>query len=280
MKLIMENWRLFLERTKIKIEDPAEIQTFDFPKHHISGSALDQGGDIHLGPTYDQVNKDLDFLQTKPEKPETSLPRTDSRPGQGVPYQIPDGPTQPPENSRYYTVLELYGIAKKNAPSHAKEEDIKMMAAIAMAESGGKPRNIFGCKNPRKNPKYSKAARVAAKEEDIRNKSKGQPLERAYIKNNPMYFGKGSGCRFGDNSLGLWQINMINPKTAGKNIKKYGLNSADDLFNPDINAKVAWSYWTQRGFKPWATWLRRNSKRSDRVNPALKELEYLLKGNV
>lgn len=46
-------------------------------------------------------------------------------------------------------------------------------------------------------------------------------------------------ARTGDNSYGLFQINMIG--SLGPNRRKqYGLNSNDDLFNPVINAKVAY----------------------------------------
>ena len=177
-----------------------------------------------------------------------------------------------------YTVLELYEIAKKHAPSNATDQDIRTMAAIAIAESGGRRSiNTARCKNPRKNPNYKSSERRAARKRDKELGNKLQELERAYLKTNPMYFGQGGGCRFGDNSIGLWQINMINPKTKSKNLAKYGMNSEEDLKNPDKNAEVAWSYWShpRRRFRPWATWIRKGEP-GCRYTPALRKLNRIL----
>ena len=78
-----------------------------------------------------------------------------------------------------YSLVELYDIAKRNAPKTVNEEDIITMAAIASAESGGKRKSKAGCRNAKKNPNYSSADRKIQRNLDRKNNSKGQPLERA-----------------------------------------------------------------------------------------------------
>jgi hypothetical protein len=55
----------------------------------------------------------------------------------------------------------------------------------------------------------------------------------------------------GDNSYGLFQINMIDSLGPAR-IEKYGLESNDDLFDPLVNAKIA--YQMSNGGKNWSAW--------------------------
>jgi len=53
-----------------------------------------------------------------------------------------------------------------------------------------------------------------------------------------------------DNSYGLWQINLYG-KLAGR-VKEFGLQSPDDLFDPQNNAKAAVKILRQKGFNAWS----------------------------
>jgi len=53
-----------------------------------------------------------------------------------------------------------------------------------------------------------------------------------------------------DNSYGLWQINLYG-KLAGR-VKEFGLQSPDDLFDPQNNAKAAVKILRQQGFNAWS----------------------------
>lgn len=55
----------------------------------------------------------------------------------------------------------------------------------------------------------------------------------------------------GDKSYGLFQINMIRD-LGPERIKKFGLSDNQDLFNPVINAQVA--FWMSNGGKDWSAW--------------------------
>lgn len=55
----------------------------------------------------------------------------------------------------------------------------------------------------------------------------------------------------GDNSYGLFQINMLGDMGPARR-KKYGLSSNDDLFDPLTNAKIA--YQMSDGGKNWSAW--------------------------
>jgi hypothetical protein len=58
----------------------------------------------------------------------------------------------------------------------------------------------------------------------------------------------------GDNSYGLWQVNMLD-KMGPERHKKYGLTSNDDLLNPDTNARVALKMSRDsKGYGDWATY--------------------------
>jgi hypothetical protein len=57
----------------------------------------------------------------------------------------------------------------------------------------------------------------------------------------------------GDNSLGLWQINVLGNLAAARLplIKKAGGSKVEDLYDPLISAKVAYQMWESGGFHPW-----------------------------
>ena len=55
----------------------------------------------------------------------------------------------------------------------------------------------------------------------------------------------------GDNSYGLFQINMIDSLGPAR-LKQYGLESNEDLFNPLTNAKIAFQM--SNGGKNWSSW--------------------------
>jgi hypothetical protein len=55
----------------------------------------------------------------------------------------------------------------------------------------------------------------------------------------------------GDNSYGLFQINMIG-RLGPDRVEKYELDSYEDLFDPYINARVA--YEMSRGGEDWGPW--------------------------
>jgi hypothetical protein len=55
----------------------------------------------------------------------------------------------------------------------------------------------------------------------------------------------------GDNSHGLFQINMIGSLGPAR-VKQYGLDSHKDLFNPLVNAKIAFQM--SNGGKNWSGW--------------------------
>lgn len=58
----------------------------------------------------------------------------------------------------------------------------------------------------------------------------------------------------GDNSYGLWQINMLG-KMGPERLAKYGLKSNEDLFDPLTNARVALQMSREaKGFKDWTTY--------------------------
>jgi hypothetical protein len=65
----------------------------------------------------------------------------------------------------------------------------------------------------------------------------------------PMSHNKNSDT--GDNSYGLFQINMIGSLGPAR-LEKYNLESNKDLFDPAINAKIA--YKMSNGGKDWSAW--------------------------
>ena len=69
----------------------------------------------------------------------------------------------------------------------------------------------------------------------------------------------------GDNSYGLWQINMLG-RLQAERLELFGISSNEELFNPAINAKAAYILYKNRGnFGDWSvynhgTWLRYRSE--------------------
>ena len=63
----------------------------------------------------------------------------------------------------------------------------------------------------------------------------------------------------GDNSYGLFQINMIDGIGPAR-LKEYGLSSNDDLFDPSTNASVAFKI--SKGGTDWSAWTTQKSARS------------------
>ena len=57
--------------------------------------------------------------------------------------------------------------------------------------------------------------------------------------------------RTGDNSYGLFQINMIGSLEAAR-LKEYGLNNKEELFDPLTNARIA--YIISEGGNDWSPW--------------------------
>tara|TARA_B110000503_G_scaffold106718_1_gene159389 strand:+ start:668 stop:1258 length:591 start_codon:yes stop_codon:yes gene_type:complete len=66
----------------------------------------------------------------------------------------------------------------------------------------------------------------------------------------------------GDNSYGLFQINMIDSIGTSR-LDKFGLNSNEDLFSPEINARVAFEI--SNGGLNWSAWTTHN-KASEIIN--------------
>src|SRR5436309_6417798 len=57
-----------------------------------------------------------------------------------------------------------------------------------------------------------------------------------------------------DNSYGLWQVNMLGSMGPARR-KEFGLDSNNDLFNPDENAKAAYAIAGHgKHFGPWSTY--------------------------
>jgi hypothetical protein len=57
----------------------------------------------------------------------------------------------------------------------------------------------------------------------------------------------------GDNSYGLWQINMLGSMGPSRR-KQFGLKSNSDLFNPATNARAARGIWKSQGFGAWSVY--------------------------
>jgi hypothetical protein len=62
----------------------------------------------------------------------------------------------------------------------------------------------------------------------------------------------------GDHSFGIFQINM-NGELMENRIEKFDLNSVSDLFNPVINAEIA--FYMTKGGKDWSSWTYLNGER-------------------
>ncbi len=57
----------------------------------------------------------------------------------------------------------------------------------------------------------------------------------------------------GDNSYGLWQINMLGAMGPDRR-KAFGIKSNDELFDPATNARAAKKIHAQQGWKGWTTY--------------------------
>jgi hypothetical protein len=62
----------------------------------------------------------------------------------------------------------------------------------------------------------------------------------------------------GDHSFGIFQINMIGGLMDAR-IEKFELASVSDLFNPVVNAEIA--YHMSKGGKDWSSWTQLNGSR-------------------
>jgi hypothetical protein len=130
-----------------------------------------------------------------------SQPQYEYKKGEG--YQAPGLPIAGMRDTGGRGVLNATQLVSLMKEQGASEQEAATMAAIAMAESRGKP----GALNPR-----------------------GRDL-----------------------SYGLWQINMIG-NLGPERMKKYGLNSYEDLYDPKTNARVAYALMKEEGFRPWTTY--------------------------
>jgi hypothetical protein len=57
----------------------------------------------------------------------------------------------------------------------------------------------------------------------------------------------------GDNSYGLWQINMIN-ELGPKRLRQFGIRKNEDLFEPGTNARAARKLYGAQGFGAWSVY--------------------------
>lgn len=69
-----------------------------------------------------------------------------------------------------------------------------------------------------------------------------------------------------DDSYGLWQINMLGSMGPERR-KRFGIASNDELYDPTVNAKAAYSIWRQSGWGAWTTYT------SGKYKEPLKEIE-------
>lgn len=78
-----------------------------------------------------------------------------------------------------------------------------------------------------------------------------------------------------DHSYGLWQVNMIGA-LLHERLKRYGLRKADELYTPDVNARVMADI-SNKGtnWKPWGAYKNGNYKKS--LADARKAVEQLRK---
>jgi hypothetical protein len=105
---------------------------------------------------------------------------------------------------------------------------------------------------------YDKDKRLSAKEiKDILYSVgfRGENLKQAWAvvmkesTGRPMAHNQNS--KTGDNSYGLFQINMIG-KMGPDRLKEFGLESNEDLFDPVRNAEIAFEL--SKGGKNWSPW--------------------------
>lgn len=133
-------------------------------------------------------------------------------------------------------VMSVAEIAQVAREAGFSEKQIPTVVAIALAESGGNPRNRY-------TPEESGGT---------------------------------------DNSYGLWQINMIDKPgymLGAERRRKFGLRSNEDLYNPSVNAKIAYLLSGGSNFNAWTTYTKGNYKtKLNFVNKQLKEQNANKKG--
>ena len=83
----------------------------------------------------------------------------------------------------------------------------------------------------------------------------GHGLETAlaiiHLESTNKVYAHNQNSETGDNSYGLFQINMVGDMGPAR-LEKYGLESNEDLFDPEVNARVA--YEISGGGKSWGAW--------------------------
>ena len=72
-----------------------------------------------------------------------------------------------------------------------------------------------------------------------------------FLESTRKYYAHNTNARTGDNSYGLFQINMIG-KLEEERLELYRLDRNEALFNPLINARVA--YEISNGGRDWSAW--------------------------
>jgi len=84
---------------------------------------------------------------------------------------------------------------------------------------------------------------------------KGDGLAKAWAvakkESNGRPLAHNGNSKTGDNSFGIFQINMINMLGPDRR-EKYGLNFTAELMNPVVNAQIA--YHMSNGGKDWSAW--------------------------
>ncbi len=62
-----------------------------------------------------------------------------------------------------------------------------------------------------------------------------------------------TNAKTGDNSYGLWQINMLGSMGPSRR-KSFGISNNEELFNPSVNAKAAYKIYKSQGLGAWSTY--------------------------
>ena len=73
----------------------------------------------------------------------------------------------------------------------------------------------------------------------------------------------------GDNSYGLWQINMIDSMGPARR-KQFGISSNEELFDPKVNARAAKAIYDSQGFGAWGAYKDGNAAKYMNAAQALK----------
>lgn len=116
-----------------------------------------------------------------------------------------------------------------------------------MASGGGAQLQGGGDYTPEKAASLIRKAGGSAEEATLlgaisQPESSGNPMAHNF---NP---------KTGDDSYGLWQINLLG-KMGPERMKKFGLSRPEDLYNPETNARVALQMYRERGnAEDWSTY--------------------------